>query len=151
MADPVVSYYESDDTTELNLSNPEDFGDIIMGHASDPKVIHIWNDKGEVAGSTPMYNTRIKIVTETGLDAGDTLANGKEVVENNWIGAKSITNEDVSDTLLGDGIELALGTINADAFHSIELLETVPEDATSVPPSGDISFKLYVLYDLTAE
>ncbi|MBZ2166289.1 hypothetical protein [Methanobacterium spitsbergense] len=151
MADPVVSYYEEDNIVELNISNPEDFGDVIMGHSSDPQVIHIWNDKGSGAGSTPMYNTRIKIVTETGLDSGDTLENGREVVQNKWIDGKSITNEDVSYTELGGVTTLALGTINANSFHAIELIENVPSDATSVPPNGDIAFKLYVLYDLTAE
>jgi hypothetical protein len=149
MADPVVSYYESDDTTELNTANPEDFGNIIMGQESDPKVIHIWNDKGGGAGSTTMYNVRIKIVTATGLDSGDTLANGQELVEDQWIEGKSITNNDVSYVPLGNGATLELGNIAANAFHSIELKEIVPSDATSVPPSGDITFELYVLYDLT--
>ena len=152
MADPVVSYYESNDTTELNTGNPEDFGNIIMGQASDPKVIHIWNDKGGVAGSTPMYNVRVKIVTATGLESGDTLANGQELVSDQWIGCKSLTpTEDELYTLLGDGAILELGTIEADAFHSIELVETVPSDATSIPPSGDVTFELYVLYDLTED
>jgi len=149
MVDPVVSYFESDDTTELNDLNPEDFGAIIMGHDSAEKVIHIWNDKGGSAGSTPMYNTRVKIVTENGLDSGDTLEDGQELVGNQWVQGKSVTNDDPSYTALGNGVELTLGDIASDAFHSIKLQEVVPVDATTVPPSGDISFKLYVLYDLT--
>jgi hypothetical protein len=42
-----------------------------------------------------------------------------------------------------------LGDIAADDFHSIELIEVVPIDATPIPPSGDVTFELYVLYDLT--
>jgi hypothetical protein len=149
MADPVVSYYENDDTTQLNDANPEDFGNVIMGHSSAEKEIHIWNDKGAVAGSTPMYNTRIKIVTETGLDNGDSLENGSELAGNQWIKGKSVTNADAEYTLLGNAAILTLGEIDANSFHSIKLQEVVPDDATTVPPSGDINFKVYVLYDLT--
>ncbi|MCE7699673.1 MAG: hypothetical protein K8E24_012970, partial [Methanobacterium paludis] len=124
MADPVVSYYKSDDTTVLDsTSNPEAFtlngSGLIIGQTSDPNVIHIWNDKGGAAGSTPMYNTKVKIVTATGADNGDTLPNGEELVTNQWIQGKSITNSDANYTLLGNGATLSLGTINSNTFHSI--------------------------------
>lgn len=149
MADPVVQYFASDDITELNDGNPENFGSIIMGHSSDEEEIHIWNDKDGVNGSTPMYNTRIKIVTETGLDNGDNLQDGSELVTNQWVKGKSVTNNDAEYTLLGNAAILTLGDIQPNAFHAIKLQEVVPADATTVPPNGNINFKLYVLYDLT--
>ena len=111
MADPVVSYFKSDDITELNSLNPEDFGEVIMGNSSAAQEIHIWNDKGGSAGSNPMYNTQIKVVTATGLDSGDTLEDGSELVTNQWVSVKSVTNDDPAYTLLGNGAVLNLGTI----------------------------------------
>ena len=148
MADPVVSYFKSDDITELNSLNPEDFGEVIMGNSSAAQEIHIWNDKGGSAGSNPMYNTQIKVVTATGLDSGDSLEDGSELVTNQWVSVKSVTNDDPAYTLLGNGAVLNLGTINGNADHIISLIEIVPSDATPVPPNGDIAFELEVLYDL---
>ncbi|MCE7699477.1 MAG: hypothetical protein K8E24_011970, partial [Methanobacterium paludis] len=86
----------------------------------------------------------------TGADNGDTLANGEELVNNQWIQGKSITNSDASYTLLGNGATLTLGDIAANSFHSIQLLEVVPANATPVPPDGNITFELEVTYDLMA-
>ena len=59
MADPVVSYFKSDDITELNSLNPEDFGEVIMGNSSAAQEIHIWNDKGGRVFLVGVANRRI--------------------------------------------------------------------------------------------
>ncbi|MBZ2167018.1 hypothetical protein [Methanobacterium spitsbergense] len=149
MADPVVSFYKEDDITELNDLNPEDHGSAIIGSESEPQIIHIWNDKEAVAGSTPMYNVKIKVVTELLGDSGGENADGAELVEESWGYIKSITNEDVEYTQIGAGTEFIIGEIDSDNFVSIELKIDVPSDATPIVPDGDIRFKLAVIYDLT--
>jgi hypothetical protein len=148
MVEPIVSFYEETDTTELDDDNPEIYGTVIFGLSSEPKVIHIWNDKGGGAGSTPMYNTKIKIVTLTGVETGDTIADGQELVTGKWVGVKSLTNSDVDYTLLGDGVEMVLGDILTNTSHNIECKINVPLGATPSPPDGEIFFELQVIHSL---
>ena len=153
MVNPVITFYKADNSTQMNDSTPEDYGTVFTGNASSPVEIHIWNDKGGSAGSNPAYNVNVKIVSATGLDSGDTIANGQEVVTNSWIGIKSITNSDTDFTEVGNGTLKSLGTINPNSDHIIQCVATVPDNADPAPtgtPNNDITFELKVLYTLTA-
>jgi hypothetical protein len=147
MADPIVSFYKEDDITELNDLNPEDHGTVIIGGSSETQIIHIWNDKGAVLGSTPMYNTKLKVVTEQLLDSGGSEEDGKELVEETWAVVQALTP--TGDSLqLGNGVEYDIGQIDSDTFVEIEIRIDVPSDATPLTPDGDIRFKIAVLYEL---
>jgi hypothetical protein len=153
MVNPVITFYKADDATQMNDTTPEDYGTVFTGDASSPVEIHIFNDKGGSAGSNPAYNVNVKIVSATGLDAGDTIVNGQEVVTGSWIGIKSITNSETTFIPVGNGTLKSLGTLNPNTDHIIQCVATVPDGATPAPsgtPNNDITFELEVLYTLTS-
>lgn len=153
MVNPVITFYKADDATQMDDTNPEDYGTVFTGNASSPVEIHLWNDKGGSAGSNPAYNVNVKIVTATGEDSGDTIANGQEVVTNSWIGIKSLTNDDTDFTTVGNGTLKTLGTIAPNSDHIIQCVANVPDNADPAPtgtPNNDITFELEVLYTLTS-
>lgn len=101
MTAPDVSLYDSTDVTEYTSSSGVDFGDVDPGDTSTPQELHLWNNKDGAGDVAEMTYVRIGAVTKNGYTSGDTIANGKEVVEGLWTEVESITNSEVSYTAIG--------------------------------------------------
>lgn len=114
MAEPVVKCYEEGDVVELNTANPIDLGVVDAGDTGDPVQVNIWNNKGGGSDVSKMENVRVTAVTKNGYNSGDTIANGKDAVEQRYIGIKSITNEDENYTQVGGATTKVLGDIRGD-------------------------------------
>lgn len=118
MAAPVVTFYEDDDATELNNSNPLDFGTVDAATTSDEIEFHIHNNKGGSSAVSDMENVRITEVTKNGLSSGDGAANGEEMVEDKWALVRSITNEEVTSTAVGGATTHTLANIRGDILDA---------------------------------
>lgn len=114
MAEPVVKCYEEGDVVELNTANPIDLGVVDAGDTGDPMQVNIWNNKGGGSDVSKMENVRITAVTKNGYNSGDTIANGKDAVEQRYVGVKSLTNEDENYTQIGGATTKVLGDIRGD-------------------------------------
>lgn len=111
MAAPVVKLYASNDTTEYTSSSGVDFGDIDPGDVSTPIELHLWNNKGGSSDVADMEYVRIGSVTKNGYTSGDTIPNGKDVVEDLYTQVKSITNSETSYTAIGGTTTKTLANI----------------------------------------
>lgn len=101
MTAPIPKLYDSTDTTEYTSSAGVDFGDVDPGDVSTAQELHLWNNKGGSSNVAEMEYVRIGAVTKNGYTSGDTIPNGKEVVEGLYTQIKSITNEETSYTAIG--------------------------------------------------
>lgn len=148
MAAPVVTFYEDDDLTELNNSNPLDFGTVDAATTSDEIEFHIWNNKGGGTIVSDMENVRITEVTKNGLSSGDGAANGEEMVEDKWLLIKSLTNSETTFTAVGGATTHTLDDISgavSGACHEVVGKVAIPSDATA----GQIESKTRILYQYT--
>lgn len=125
---PVVTYSEDDDETELNNSNPLDFGTVDAAATSDEIEFHIWNNKGGVAAVSDMENVRITSVTKNGLNSGDGALNGEEFVEDKWMLIRSLTNNETEFSAVGGADTHTLANIRGDILD-------VPGAPTGTPGS----------------
>ncbi|KYC51588.1 MAG: hypothetical protein AMQ22_01279 [Candidatus Methanofastidiosum methylothiophilum] len=114
MAEPVVKCYEEGDVVELTTLNPIDLGIVDAGDTGDPVQVNIWNNKGGSSDVSKMENVRLTTVTKNGYNSGDTIANGKDAVEQRYVGVKSLTNEDENYTQVGGATTKVLGDIRGD-------------------------------------
>lgn len=125
MTAPNVKLYDSTDTTEYTSTNGVDFGNVDPGDTSDPVELHLWNNKGGSSAVADMEYVRIGSVTKNGYTSGDTIANGKEVVEGLYTQVESITNEETSYTAIGGVTTKTLANIRGDIL-----------DITGFTPTG---------------
>jgi hypothetical protein len=127
---PLISFYEANNSSIIDENiNPDNFGAIQAGAGSANKEIHIINNKGGSSNVSKAENVRITTVTLNLLESGDTIPNGKEIVEMKMIGFRSLTNGDSEFTSVGGVITKELGDIRGDKL------------ATPAAPSGVISSK----------
>ena len=148
MADPNPSIWNSDDSSEIIAIN---FGTGDAGTYEDTEAgveYHIWNDKGNVLGSSDMTSVKITVRDSNGL-----------LVENitiqKWLEVKSTTvhagDDDgdisgVTDDNMADfqpvGKEgyLNLGNIPYDCYRKVFIRVNIP---TSALEAG-VTFKIYV-------
>jgi len=111
MTAPVVTMWNSDDSIEFDDNNKIAFGSLDPGVLSDPIVVDIFNNKGEIAGISTMESARIGTVTFNGFVSGDGVVNGQEVVENQMIQCKSLTLNEQSATAIGGAVTKSLGNL----------------------------------------
>lgn len=152
MADPVVTFYDIDDLNEMDDDeNPDSIGTVSAGSTSAPAQINIWNNKEGVGDVSKMENVRITTVTMNGLSEGDTVVNGKEIVENRIIAVKSLTNGDSNFTNIGGVTTKTLADIRGDKLATPgQPSGTVVDDVGSNLPIGSYYYKVSAL-DETGE
>jgi hypothetical protein len=151
MAVPVITIKDSDDSEQLTSIA---WGTIDKGDASAELTVRIWNNYG---GATPVddaINCALTVKTYTGLNTGDTTANGQEVVTDTMISAKCTSRGDAVFTPIGGTTTLSIGngvasttlagaiTTPADQVSTVVLKIVVPSDAVA----ASITFKLFLLY-----
>lgn len=81
MTAPDVKLFNGDDTVEYTTNSGVNFGNVDPGDVSDPQTLNLWNNKGGTSDVADMEYVRMGAVTKNGYTSGDTIANGKEVVE----------------------------------------------------------------------
>ncbi len=129
MAAPAVSCYEDNDTDQITVGNPINLGSISAGQEGSPVEIHLWNNKGGSSTLPDMKEVKITTVTVNGYYSGDTVANGKEVVENTEVELKL---KDFTDTYAPIG-GVTMKTLGHDILGS---KLAAPGQPTGTPGSG---------------
>lgn len=152
MADPVVTFYDIDDLNEMNdTTSPDIVGTVSAGSTSAPAQINIWNNKEGASDVSKMENVRITTVTTNGLNEGDTIANGKEIVENQILAVKSLTLEESVFTNIGGVNTKALADIRGDKLLAPgQPSSNVIDDVGSQLPIGSYYYLISAL-DETGE
>jgi len=151
MPEPIVSFYDIEDENEFDNDNPDDIGTVNAGTTSTPAQINIWNNKDGSSNVSRMENVRITTVTMNGLSEGDSVVNGREIVENRMISVKSETNEEESWTNIGGVHTKQLGDIRGDKLEAPgQPTGTVEDNAMSNLGIGDYYYKVSAL-DETGE
>ncbi|MDH7506188.1 MAG: hypothetical protein QHH15_00530 [Candidatus Thermoplasmatota archaeon] len=135
MADPVISFYKSNDTDVLDDTesvseflpepdddigvalNEEDFGSARAGDSTTEHEIHIWNNKGGVSDVTPAYDLEITSVTLRHANSGGELQEGKEIVEMLMAQVKDLDEDDEYEAV-GGMITKALGDLRGDKLST---------------------------------
>jgi hypothetical protein len=146
MVAPSVKCYNEGDTAEFTDLVPINLGSVDAGTTSEALQINIWNNKAGSSEVSKMENVRLTSVTANGFNSGDTVANGKEAVEQRFIGVKSLTNEDEEFTQVGGATTKLLDDIRGDKLSAPSALVGVVghESGGKVEPGsyyGKISAK----------
>src|SRR5574343_438350 len=76
MANPVITITDATSATITSLS----FGIVDIDAISDEEVIWIWNNKGGATTVSDAISATITAKTYNGLNSGDTVPNGQEIV-----------------------------------------------------------------------
>ena len=137
MVAPVITFTESDNTTAIDdNTHPDNIGQLQAGSQSSEKEVHIWNNKAGSSNVSTAENVRVTTVTLSGYDSGDTVANGKEIVENKMVKIKSLTNGDAEFTAVGGATTKTLASISGTkvASPSTPLTNlTIDENGAVIP------------------
>jgi hypothetical protein len=134
MADPIISFYESDNITVMNAGNPLAFGNIAQGQTKTPTdseqyPFHVWNDKGG-GGSATMTGVEIGMLDVTGGAVGEHITGKYYEMKSN--GSSGCADDAQSDftAVGGTGNKLALGDIPANACRKIYVRLAFPAGGT---------------------
>lgn len=161
MSEPVVSFYEDDDASQITSGNPLNLGSVGAGEMGSVIQLNVWNNKGGSSDVADMTDVKVTTVTNNGYYTGDTVANGKEVVENQYIMARekevgefsSIGGSTVKDIGNVNGIKIVApdnlsltaqsddGLLSEDTYYYVvsavdETGETLPSGEQSVEVSS---------------
>lgn len=141
MVAPVIQLFLADDSTEIKTDNPLSCGSINAGSAGNEIELHIWNDKGGTNGSETLSGVTITTLTTTGQTVGDTNQNGQELVTDEWLQVKSVTNGDTGFMAVGGTVIKTLADIASNAYHVIKIRINPDINATGL---DNISFELKI-------
>lgn len=141
MTAPAITFYDSTNSTAFNDSTPLDMGTVNPGVDGDVVQLNIWNNKAATVAVANMENVRITTVTKNGYTSGDTVAYGKDVVEETYIQARE--HDSGSYTPIGGTTTLTLPDIQGDKTST-------PGTPTGVPGEGDGSIANGTYYYVVA-
>lgn len=150
MTAPVISFYESNDSDELDDANPLDLGSVDAGIEGTPVEVHLWNNKAGVADVADITNVRVTTVTKNGYYAGDTVPYGKEVVENKNVGIKSLTLSESAFTMVGGSTMKNIGTLRGGVLPAPGKPTATPGEGAGSVANGTYYYKVSAL-DFTGE
>lgn len=137
MAAPVLTFTDASSATLASFS----FGSADAGSTTSAKVLYVWNNKGGGTLVSDTAQTTFTTKTFTGLDTGDTVPNGQEVVTNSILGVQCTSQGDVGYTQVSGstttapigsaagGVGIIKGNVNGDA-SILNLRLTVPPTVT---------------------
>lgn len=114
---PVCVMREIDGQTLINDEHPDDCGNIQIGTIGESKQLQIVNNPLGTLNVPMMEDVTITTVTKNGLESGDTPANGKDVVEQNLMLVRSITNNEEIFIAIGGPDAKALANIRGDKLN----------------------------------
>jgi hypothetical protein len=139
MPAPVITFTDSTSSIISSLS----FGNVDASSTSAVAEILVWNNKG--GGSTLSNATSVTLTSKTynGLDTGDTIPNGQQIVSSLLLGEQCVSQGDSGYTQVGGpttapigssagGTGTILGRAGGDAAF-INLTMTAPSNVTAGP------------------
>lgn len=117
MTNPIVTFFQSNDTTQFTTANPINLGNVGAGSEGTPVTVNVWNHKGGTTNKAKMFDVQATTVTVNGFYSGDTISNGKNVVEMKYV---QIALNDGIDTYLavGGATMKNLPTIRGDRLNT---------------------------------
>lgn len=126
------------------------FGVVDAGSQTSGILIRIWNNFANTNGISAAQNPQITTKTFNGLDGGDSIANGNEVVQNQMIAVRCNSQGDTAYTNIGgansapiaDGPGENPSVINSYSFAECLIRATVPPASTP----GNINFLIRASY-----
>lgn len=144
MSAPVISFTDGSGSSLASLS----FGNCNAGSTTAPVTIRVYNNNGGGTAVSDTSQTTITTKTFNGLDTGDTVANGQEVVTNKMLGvlctslqagisapaAPSLTTATTGGTLAAGSYNYRVTALNAYG----ETLPS-PEAASNITTTGTTS------------
>lgn len=139
MAAPVFSYTDDHENVITSL----DFGTVDAGTTSAETEIHIYNNRSGASSIAEAVNCTLTTKTYNGLDTGDTIQYGQEIIDYQIIEAKntSLENPDTTFTKIGGTQTFGVGassrgtipsTPAGSNFAIVKLRAAVPSFATAV-------------------
>jgi hypothetical protein len=154
MPAPVLTLTD-DNNNPLSVIN---FGVVDAGNQTGGTIIRIWNNQANVSNISDAINPQLTTKTYNGLDSGDSIQNGQEVVTNQMIGAQCLSSGQTSYLSIGGQNSLAISnlpstgngslvipatsTAGSPQYSRVQLRAVVPPSATP----GNINFLLRVTY-----
>jgi len=120
MTAPIIEIYRENDLTKITDGDPDNIGTVQAGSSSSEAELHIWNNKDGTSDVSTAENVRITTVTKNFYESGDMVENGSEVVENQMLQVKSITNGEEEYTAVGGPVTHELGDIRGDVLETPE-------------------------------
>ena len=142
------------DTNNIVLSSLN-FGVVDAGNLTGGVRIRVYNNLANAAGVSDALNPTITTKTYNGLDSGDSIANGNEVVVNQMIQVQCTSSgqtsyfsigganvQSISDSPPQSGNTPPPPTIHSNSYAECLIRAQVPSAATA----GNISFLLRVSY-----
>ena len=137
MAAPLITFTDSSSATLSSLS----FGTVDADSISPEIDIMIWNNKGGLSTVSDTISATVTTKTYNGLDTGDTVPNGQEIVTNKSLEVKVTSLSEVSFTAIGGATVHSIGSstggsgiIEGDIGGKSSLITTrlnIPASATS--------------------
>lgn len=107
MPAPVITFTDASSGNLASLS----FGNVDAGSTTTPVTLLVWNNKGGGTIVSDTASTTMTTKTFTGLDVGDSPANGQEVVTSTMLGVKCTSAGDSAFAQVGgSSITHSIGT-----------------------------------------
>jgi len=122
---PVITLTDINNLTISNLN----FGVVDAGNQTGGIPVRIWNNFANAAGISDAINPTITTMTFNGWDSGDTVANGNEIVVNQFI--------QVQNSSSGQTTYFAIGGAN------VQSISDSPPQAGNTPPPPTIHANNY--------
>lgn len=146
MANPIITITDSTSATLSALS----FGIVDIDAVSDEETIWIWNNKGGIATVSDAISATVTTKTYNGLNVGDTIPNGQEVITNRMLEA-CVTSLGESDfTAIGGSTVHFIGdAVTGVLYGDIGGSKSVVKLRLNVPASttpGEVGFYLRINY-----
>lgn len=148
---PVLTLTDQNNVAIQNLN----FGVVDAGNQTGGVPIRIWNNFANAAGISDAINPTITTKTFNGFDSGDTVANGNEIVINQFIQVQNQTSgqttyfamgganvQSISDSPPQAGNTPPPPTIHSNGYAGCLLRAVIPASASA----GNISFLIRVAF-----
>jgi len=117
MAAPILTLTDNSNSP-LPLLN---LGVIDAGTVGNPVLIRIWNNKANATNISDAINPQITVLTLNGYTSADSIIDGKEVVENQYI--------QIQNTSAGQTAYSSIGGTN-----TVSISDSAPQPGNSPPP-----------------
>ena len=149
MSDAIITLRNSTDTQELSSVS---FGTVDKGSTSEEITIRIWNNYGGASPVSDAENCSLVVKTFTGVDEGDEVHNGQEIVSEKMVQAKCTSRGDTEFIAIGGATTLPVGYTTGsrvlkgaisdpnEQVSTVVLKMVVPADASA----SSINFKLFL-------
>lgn len=145
MPAPIITFHE---ISGLPIQGSQEYGTVDAGNASPTLTFDIWNAQG-VGGTSTATNVSITAKTVNGLDTGDEVFNGQEIVSGLWLQVAEVNDNGIASEApystedgVGGATAKALHDLEPDSFIRVSTKLDIPASATA----GPTNFQIVVSY-----